>query len=520
MQELIELADDAAYVDGSTKSATGSISAKLSIAILFLVGTTLAFWLLTTISGFAGNDDYYHVQMAMQIAEQGRLRIDFPWLPLTILSPEKFVDHHLLYHFYLAPWAHWGGIEGAKLGHAVLIGALFAGFGIFLRTIGVRNSFLWSVALVGISTPFLYRSLMIRTQAPALLLLVIALYALHTERHSWLIPLAFGFSWLYNGFILLPTVAALYTLAVGIADRRFEWRPVTFALLGMGLGLIINPYFPTNLLFIVSHLGEKVDIVSSVRVGNEWYPYTTEALLDNSLGAMLLLGAAFLAPSFRRSGRDKIETALLLVALLTLVMVFRSRRFIEYFPAFALLLCASAWGRSALDWRDYFPVHLQTNWSRRIAPLLFAVGILVLGWRTAASVKADLLDTQGNDYMAGAAQWLRANTEPNTIVFQTDWDDFPYLFYHNTHNTYLVGLDPTYLQMAQPDLWNIWVAITQGEVDIPSVLIRDTFNARYVVSDTHHLAFANRADLDPNMLLVYRDSNSIVWQVKAAPTEE
>ncbi|MBX3080156.1 MAG: hypothetical protein KF716_00890 [Anaerolineae bacterium] len=520
MQELTGLAGNIVHMERPTRTATASITTWLSIVLLFIVGATAAFGLLMSVSGFAGNDDYYHVQMALQIAQQGKLRVDFPWLPDTLLSPEQFVDHHLLYHLYLAPWVYWGGAVGAKLAHALLIGALFACVGIFLRTIGVRHSVVWTVALLSVSTPFLYRSLMIRTQAPALLLLVITLYALYTERDSWLIPLAFGFSWLYNGFILLPAIVVLYTLAVGIADRRFLWRPVTFALLGMALGLIINPYFPNNLFFIVSHLGEKVDLANSVRVGNEWYPYTTEALMDNSLGSLLLLGAAFLAPSFRRSGRDKIETALLLVALLTLAMVLRSRRFIEYFPAFALLVGAAAWGRSTLDWRAYFPEQFQTRWLPRLVPLVLAVSVLGLGWHTVSSVQADLQDTQGNDYLAGAAQWLQANTEPNSLVFQTDWDDFPYLFYHNTHNTYLVGLDPTYLQMANPDLWNIWVAITQGDVEVPSVLIRDTFNARYVVSDTHHAAFAARADADPAMVVVYRDANSIVWQVKAAPTEE
>ena len=62
-------------------------------------------------------------------------------------------------------------------------------------------------------------------------------------------------------------------------------------------------------------------------------------------------------------------------------------------------------------------------------------------------------------------------------------------------------------------MWNQWVALTQGMVERPSVLIRETFGATYVVSDTRHDAFAERADEDPAMTLVYRDGNSLVWRV-------
>ncbi len=132
---------------------------------------------------------------------------------------------------------------------------------------------------------------------------------------------------------------------------------------------------------------------------------------------------------------------------------------------------------------------------------------------TVSSVYDDLQDTKGFTYMMGASQWLIENTETRTMVFQTDWDDFPSLFFHNTHNTYLVGLDTTYLQLENTFYWNQWLAITRGLVERPSVVIRETFKSDYVVSDIHHEEFAKIADADPNMKLVYRDSNSFIWQI-------
>ncbi|MBK8023698.1 MAG: hypothetical protein IPK19_20240 [Chloroflexi bacterium] len=495
------------------------------VLLAFLLGFAAAIVLLSATDALISTDDYYHTRISAELIEQGTLRLDFPWLPLTILSPEAFVDHHLLYHVYLAPFVQWGGIPGAKLAQALVVGGMFAAFWLLLRTLEVRLPWLWLIALLGVSTPFLYRMLMVRTQAAAVLVLFLALYALFSRRYRWLAPIAFAFTWLYNGFILLPVFAGLYVLSAWLTDRQWVWRPLIYTAIGVAAGLVINPYFPQNITFILDHLGEKVDVAANIRVGSEWYPYTTEALLDNSLGMLLALAAGMLAPSLRKTrrdgatGRDRVETTLLLTALVTLYMTFESRRFIEYSPAFALLFCATALGREGIAWDRLLPVFPGRRLVARAFPLMIALPILLLAGWTMTSVRQDIEGVKDADYMAGAAAWLQANTAPGELVFQTDWDDFTYLFYHNTHNIYLVGLDPTYLQVANPTLWNLWVPITQGMVERPSVLIRDSFGASLVVSDTDHVAFAQSAENDPNLELVYRDSYSLIWQIKDAQPE-
>ncbi len=82
-------------------------------------------------------------------------------------------------------------------------------------------------------------------------------------------------------------------------------------------------------------------------------------------------------------------------------------------------------------------------------------------------------------------------------VFQTDWDDFPRLFFYNTHNTYLAGLDPTYLQLYDRDLYDAWVEITRGKVEQPSQVILERFSARYIQTDLNHGNFLRQAAKDP-----------------------
>ncbi len=62
-------------------------------------------------------------------------------------------------------------------------------------------------------------------------------------------------------------------------EHRLEFRPLLWAGIGIGLGMIINPYFPDNLIFTWHHLLPKLQEATSVSVGNEWYPYDTLQLL-------------------------------------------------------------------------------------------------------------------------------------------------------------------------------------------------------------------------------------------------
>ena len=95
--------------------------------------------------------------------------------------------------------------------------------------------------------------------------------------------------------------------------------------------------------------------------------------------------------------------------------------------------------------------------------------VLIPGvWITLHASSDSLQGSKPYQRYAAASAWLEENTPAGARVFQTDWDDFPRLFFYNTHNTYLVGLDPTYLQLYSADLYDRWVEITDGKVSQPS----------------------------------------------------
>lgn len=64
-----------------------------------------------------------------------------------------------------------------------------------------------------------------------------------------------------------------------------------------------------------------------------------------------------------------------------------------------------------------------------------------------------------------------------------------------------------------PSLYAEWVRITRGEVEQPSSIIRSRFGARFVHTDLNHVDFIEQAEKDPNLSEVYRDDQSVLFEV-------
>jgi len=89
-------------------------------------------------------------------------------------------------------------------------------------------------------------------------------------------------------------------------------------------------------------------------------------------------------------------------------------------------------------------------------------------------------------YKAGAA-WLQKNVPANDLVFNTDWDDFPRLFYYDPTHRYITGLDPTYLYDRDPALSKLYDRITLGKEEDPGPLacrLKSFSNPSFVNSST------------------------------------
>ncbi len=467
----------------------------------------------------AGNDGYYHIKFAQQMRLDG-LGPTFESLPLTILAPDKFYDHHFLFHVAMIPFTFGDLRTGAKLATVLFASLAFVSIWWLLASQKVPGAFLWTLGLIVVSDAFLYRMSMPRAQTLSLALLAISIIVLLSGKYRWLIVLGFLYVWLYNTFPLLLVVAGIKSISIFILDRKIELRPILYAGIGIGAGLVINPYFPENLVFIYQHLAPKLIDATSVGVGNEWYPYQTATLLENSLPAFIVLAVGILAISLRG---ERISLRTLFMLLTTMAfgyLVFQSRRFVEYFPAFALLFCAFA----VTDWLQYVNQTEDTDPSKRTSiagfprQMVFLLGIGVLclvaaGGYSLPRVVSSLQDAKPYTLYQNSATFLGATVPPDQLIFTVDWDDFPRLYHYHPNGAYLVGLDPTYLQLADPTLYALWKKISNGDVYEPSRIIKDSFAAGYVFSDLGQEDFLHQAEVDPGLQEIYRDSEAVIYRV-------
>ena len=498
-------------------------------------------------------DGYYHIKWSRMLWDNLRARHFWPpvfiWLPLTTLNPQDYVDHHLLYHIILIPFTWFRDLQtGAKVA-AILFASLavFSCYWLIVRY-EIRYRLIWLLALLASSAPFLYRLNMGKAPPFAIIFLVIGIYLLF-ERKFWpLLPLAFVFALTYDMFVLLLMAALIWTIVIAWTEERFEWRPLAWVAAGSVLGLVINPYFPHNLYLFYEHARVKVvagDFGTSV--GQEWYPYNTQEFVANCLVALAAMLTGYL--TFGGIDRKRLERPLFFLILSTVLMLMTARwkRFAEYFPPFAVLFAAFTleefWrGRAVFthlpqdvlaDLQPFLDrqepaasakeIKHQESWKMLklgFVAVVLGIALFTNVYRTAK----DIRDSDPRDYYAKGAAWMRANIPPGEMVFNTDWDDFPRLFFYDPTHRYVSGLDPTYLLDKDRNLSDLYVKITTGDEEDPGPLIRDRFGARWVFSDNKdHDAFYDSALRSGWFDRVYEDSDCSVLHIrdqKAEPPPE
>lgn len=473
------------------------------------------------------NDGFYHIKLAYLMRTQG-LKPDFSYLPLSILNAREFYDHHFLFHVFLIPFTFGDLHQGAKWAAVFFASVSFLAVWYLFDRQRVPFAWLWALALLGISDAFLFRMSVTRAQSLSLAVLALAFIWLLEGKYKRLAVLSFVYVWMYDAFPLIIALAGLHLIAVMLIEGRLELKPLLYVSAGVLLGMLLNPYFPENIIFSYRHMLPKLADATSVRVGNEWYPYETKQLLENSLPALIAFASGILALGLSARKMDSRTAFGLLLALLFGLMLFQARRFVEYFPPFALIFATFAWAPllqpspalapdtnvdAAQD--KLTPASVPSTFSPRkyFAPALLSVAIAFSIARSIPQAREAVSSSSPYTLYADASAWLEKNTPADARVFQTDWDDFPHLFFYNTHNTYLIGLDPTYMQLYDADLYSLWVKITQGKIENPSQTIADTFGSRYIHTDLKHQDFLRVAAKDPGLKEVYRDDEAVLFEV-------
>ncbi len=386
-------------------------------------------------------------------------------------------------------------------------------------------------------------------KAPPLTIIftILGIYLLFERKYFWLLPLMFVFVWTYSLFPMLMIAAIFWAVIIGWNERKFEWKPLAYTGGGMILGNIINPYFPTNLWLFWEHLITKIKVGEfAVAVGGEWYPYSGVELLTHFPVALIAVLIGYILFSPRDGKLPEKSTFFLMFVTVLLVSQFRSKRFAEYFPPFAILFAAF----SMQSFRIPYLLQLPLDFKEEIEPYLdktrktprqrfldiarqfalWMIGLILVAYITFNIVGLDLTrwidfkhvglitnikTNEPNEKYQKAMKWANENIPENEIIFNCNWDNFPKMFFYDTKHRYAWGLDPNYLYSKNPELYKLMNDINNGKVEDPGPVIREKFGARFIFSEAK-----DNVDFIANCLQsgwcerAYEDDDAIILKIR------
>ncbi|MBI4262012.1 hypothetical protein HY624_00610 [Candidatus Uhrbacteria bacterium] len=497
----------------------------ISPIVLFIVVATVAGFLQWS-QTVPDPDAFYHARIATLMRDQA---LTFPTLPhasATILA-DQFTDQHFLYHLILIPFVtFFDPLVGIKV-LAILGTALVFTFFLFtLRHLRIPRPWFF-VLLALVTEPFVFRMNLGKASALVVFLLIMTIIALLERRQKLLFVTSAVWTWTHGSFLMAPLLA-LIIVGVDFLRRRttneprVSWwmimTPFFAALIGVILGTMLNPYFPRNIAFIVEQsLLIPLSSPALTNAGGEWFPSTVEGLLGGA--TLLFLAFIFALPLFFMNKNSRDHWFLFFMTLFLLALTIRTRRTVEYLVLPMLLFIGTTIGtgqdvlvRIGNRLRRWLEQEPRLNWG-----LLLIVGGLILAVtiRDGSTLVKEYRSGISGTTLKNAATWLRKNSAQDAIVYHTSWDEWPMLFYWNTWNRYLVGLDPRFMSRKNQNAFQMWKDANEGKTpDALAAVIRDQFKASYVLAAKKNEKFIEQIKRFPDVFKKqYEDGEVTIFSV-------
>ncbi len=505
-------------------------------------------------------DGYYHIrwsQLLWESISSGNWLPTFEWLPLTVLNPASYNDHHFLFHLLQIPFLWFlEPVMAAKV--SAIVFSTLAIFSVYwiLHRYRVGYPLIWLGAILTCANMFYYRMNMAKAPPLTIVITIAGIYLLFERKYVWLLPLMFAFVWTYSLFPLLWIAAIIWVMIIAWNERKFEWHPLAYTTAGMVLGNVINPYFPNNITLFAEHFFTKFKVGSdfAVAVGGEWYPYSGMELLTHFPVALVAMLVGYILFMPKNGKLPEKATFFLMFVSILLAAQFRSKRFAEYFPPFAVLFAAFSWQAFLIKPHSQLPEDFKLEiqpyldatrtasenlkasieqaavWTLGIILIvIFMINMIGLQWAGIeyGGLIRNIGGNERDERYRRSMEWAttigpdgQANIPIGERIFNANWDDFPKLFFLNTNNSYVYGLDPNYLFSENPELYKLLTEITSGETNEAGPIIKERFGANYVFVDAKENEQMIAKLLDSGWGdIVYEDDEARILKIREAKGE-
>ena len=477
--------------------------------ILAIAARSALLWIACSVAVFlvlqqrapllADVDSLYHYRVAELIRMHGPW-VDISWLPFTVLG-DRGPDHHWLFHLLVAPLTAFGHDETSlNIASAVVAGAIPAALYPMLRRAAVPFAMGFAALSIFCTTALPFRFSGLRAQALALLFMFASMFAMSQRRKVAVAILAFLFTESYHGAVILGMILAVTWAAQWMCREKPAFELLPAVAIGVFAGLLLSPWFPRNISYLIFHTVFKTGSEDPFLVGTEWLEPPWRLLVGASAIAHVLLLAGVATVLWKRWKREPMlpppETlAALMLTAVFLAMNVRSWRFVEYYAPFAvvtagLLLRDSGWlattGRAA----------------RGAVAAVLSIALAIGAWTGLTTLR----DGKGErfDAFADFMRYVDAH-DAKPMVFNTYWSDFQHMVFWSDRARYVAGLDGNYLRFGDPVRFRLWYDFSTGrrlDRHDNAAAIYQEFGARWIVVSRYQPQLADNLAQDPRAELV------------------
>jgi len=442
-----------------------NLSRKNQVFIAAIVYIIIVFSFIAFSFDRLQQDDYYHIKYSQMMREEG-IQKRMPSMEYTIHN-ENFYDAHFLFHVLIIPFTFGNLMVGAKLAVIFFIFLLAAVFYKFLEYNKIRHPEFWTLALALGSSFFATRLIQVRPISLSVIFWIAGLHFIFTKKYKWLAALSFVYVYTYNTFPFLILIAFVYTACFFAYYKKIDCNPLAYTIIGAAAGLVLNPYFPSNISAIITQYSVTL-FRGSVGINLEFSPISTWSALTNLALVFLLLFLVALA-AFTKKEKFRFKTVFLFImASISLVLFFKVQRAIDQFVPFAVLFIAFA----------YKDLKLKLSKNVKAIFLIAVIGFSIY----CAYSTVDLLKVQGfvdQVNYEGCAGWLAENTPRGSRIFILDYGTYPHVYFYNPYGRYTLGLDPIFMKQYDENLFYLYEDAVYMRKD-PYQIIKGVFKSDYI----------------------------------------
>ncbi len=451
----------------------------LSASFIFLIFAAIFSFIQFSSPNLAGVDAYYHIKYAYLYRTLGIQETlnNFSLAGEYSILNQYPSDLSFLYHVILILFTYGNLITGSKIVAVLLAALIFTVFYWVFKKLEIKYSFVWTGLFFVASSAFIFRLTLSRPLLLSILFSILGFYLIAKKKYGWLFVLSILYALSYAISLLILVMSSIYLLAEYIQTKKFDWKLLFYPFTGILIGLIIRPDFPQNFYLVFAQsfytifyklegiqlgIGAEMSLISTPLRTN----FILLFLFSSTLAFVL---ADLINKGFKKNNYSTVHLYALFLAIFFCLLTFVSQRFFEYWTPFTLFFAAFSFEYISQDgyWRDLFSQFFKLiGFSLNRLKLLFLVCLCLIiisyGYINASKAVESMEETiLTSDRYQEVSQWLEDNTPAQSIVFNASWDNFPQLFFHNHHNYYIIGKDPTFMYLYDKELFWLWMNVTR-----------------------------------------------------------